>query len=51
VLGACGTLLKLYEDTVSDKITGEEYQSWSKEIDEIEIPSNVFNVIDVVRKK
>ncbi|MDR1900837.1 MAG: AAA family ATPase [Treponema sp.] len=43
--------LNLYEDTVLDKITGEEYQSWSKAIDKIEIPSNVFNVIDVVRKK
>ncbi|OAV69573.1 ATPase ravA [Bacteroidales bacterium Barb6] len=39
------------EDTVDDilKITDEEYEEWSKAIDEIEIPENVFNVIDVIR--
>ena len=45
--------LNLYEDTVSvnTKITEEDFRNWSKAIDEIKIPENVFNVIDVIRKK
>ncbi|MDR0833444.1 MAG: AAA family ATPase [Candidatus Symbiothrix sp.] len=45
--------LNSYSDTIEDalKITNEEYETWSKAIDEIEIPENVFNVIDVIRKK
>jgi MoxR-like ATPase len=43
--------LKSYSDTVDDtlKITDKEYQKWSKAIDEIEIPENIFNVISVIR--
>ncbi|MDR3246667.1 MAG: AAA family ATPase [Prevotellaceae bacterium] len=33
------------------KISKEEYELWSKEIEQIEVPENVFNVIDVIRKK
>lgn len=42
-----------YKDTISEnlKITGEECKQWSTEIDGIEIPENVFNVIDIIRKK
>ena len=45
--------LDSYKDTISEdlKITGEECEQWSTEIDGIEIPENVFNVIDVIRKK
>jgi MoxR-like ATPase len=28
-----------------------DYEKWSKEIDQIDIPPNVFNVIDAIRKK
>ncbi|GIV44955.1 MAG: ATPase [Bacteroidia bacterium] len=43
--------LNSYCDTVEEtlKITDEEYKEWSKQIDEIEIPENVFNVIHVIR--
>jgi MoxR-like ATPase len=34
-----------------DKITNGEYQEWSEQIDKIKMPENVFNVIDVIRKK
>jgi len=45
--------LDSYTDNVDEslKITKEEYGEWSKAIDEIEVPENVFNVIDVIRKK
>ena len=45
--------LDSYEDTVSAyiKITNKDFEEWVKAIDEIEIPENVFNVIDVIRKK
>jgi MoxR-like ATPase len=45
--------LDSYKDTIDEnlKITDEEYKQWSSEIARIEIPDNVFNVIDVVRKK
>jgi MoxR-like ATPase len=43
--------LNPYEDTVTEKITDEEYKEWSRRIDEIKIPKNVFYVIDVIRKK
>jgi MoxR-like ATPase len=45
--------LDSYTDTVSAdiKITNDDFIEWSKAIDEIEIPENVFNVIDVIRKK
>jgi MoxR-like ATPase len=43
--------LSPYEDRVTEKITDDEYKKWSKEIDEIKIPDNVFFVIDVIRKK
>lgn len=43
--------LNSYSDTVSDslKISNEEYEKWSKDIDKIEIPENIFNVIHVIR--
>lgn len=43
--------LNSYSDTVTDllKITFEEYIKWSKDIDTIELPENVFNVIFVIR--
>ncbi|NBV67875.1 MAG: ATPase [Flavobacteriia bacterium] len=43
--------LNSYNDTDGEalKITDEEYQKWNKQIDEIEIPENVFNVIHVIR--
>jgi len=31
------------------KISDDEYKKWNKQIDEIEIPENVFNVIHVIR--
>jgi MoxR-like ATPase len=33
------------------KITDAEYKLWSAEIDKTEVPENVFNVIEVIRKK
>lgn len=43
--------LNSYSDTVGEalKITDDEYKKWNKQIDEIEIPENVFNVIHVIR--
>lgn len=43
--------LNPYENTVKDelKISDEEYEQWSKEIDKIEMPENVLNVIHVIR--
>jgi len=43
--------LNSYSDTVDEalKITDDEYEKWNKQIDEIEIPENVFNVIHVIR--
>lgn len=43
--------LNSYSDTVGEalKISDEEYNKWNKQIDEIEIPQNVFNVIHVIR--
>jgi MoxR-like ATPase len=38
-----------FEDTVSGKITGDDYETWSAEIDNIEIPENVFHVIHYIR--
>ena len=40
-----------YEDSIDekDKITNEEYEVWSKKIDEIFVPENVFNVIHYIR--
>jgi MoxR-like ATPase len=37
------------EDKSFDGITGDEYKQWGKEIDNIAIPENVFNVIHVIR--
>jgi MoxR-like ATPase len=43
--------LNSYSDTVAEalKISDEEYNKWNKQIDEIEIPENVFNIIHVIR--
>ena len=36
---------------VEDKISNEEYESWSKQINGIEVPENVLDVIDGIRAK
>lgn len=43
--------LNSYSDTVVEalKISDDEYNKWNKQIDKIEIPENVFNVIHVIR--
>lgn len=43
--------LNSYEDTVSEilKISEKDYEEWSKSIDQVEIPENIFNVIHVIR--
>lgn len=43
--------LNSYSDTVEDglKITDKAYEHYNTEIDKIEIPENVFNVIHVIR--
>lgn len=43
--------LNSYSDTVAEelKISDDEYKKWNKQIDEIEIPENVFNVIHAIR--
>lgn len=43
----------VYKDTVSEelKITAEENELWSKEIDEIELPTEVLNTIQLVKKQ
>ena len=43
--------LNSYSDTVVEalKISDDEYKKWNKQIDEIEIPENLFNVIHVIR--
>jgi len=45
--------LDSYTDTVSAdvKIENKTFEEWSKTIDDVEIPENVLNVIDVIRKK
>jgi len=39
------------EKKVDESITDTEYKEWSKLIDQIVIPENVFNVIQVIRNK
>lgn len=43
--------LNSYSDTIDDglKITNKAYEHYNTEIDKIEIPENVFNVIHVIR--
>lgn len=43
--------LNSYNDTVGEtlKVSDNEYEKWDKQIDEIEIPENVFNVIHIIR--
>jgi MoxR-like ATPase len=43
--------LNSYGDTVGEelKISDDEYKKWNTQIEEIEIPENVFNVIHVIR--
>jgi len=43
--------LKSYEDNVSpnNKLTDEQYNKFSKLIDKVEVPENVFNVIHIIR--
>jgi MoxR-like ATPase len=44
--------LNSYSDTVTEplKISNDEYNKWSKDIDNIEIPISIFNVIHIIRK-
>jgi len=44
--------LNSYSDTVTEllKISNDEYKKWSKDIDNIEIPISIFNVIHIIRK-
>lgn len=43
----------VYQDDVSKavKLSNEELESWEKEIDKIEVPSEVLNTVQVVRAK
>ncbi len=43
----------LYQDTVPEdiKITDEEYARWSKEIDQIEMPPEVLNTMQLIKYK
>jgi MoxR-like ATPase len=41
----------LFDEKVDGSITDNEYKEWSKKIDQIVIPDNVFNVIQVIRNK
>jgi MoxR-like ATPase len=45
--------LKSYEDTIGAelKINDDEYKAWNEKIDEIKVPENVFNVIQVIRAR
>jgi len=42
----------LYEDCIPEelKITNEEYEQWQKEIDKVEVPPEVLEIINVIRK-
>jgi len=40
-----------FNEKVDGSITDGEYKDWSKKIDQIGIPENVFNVIQVIREK
>jgi len=39
------------EKKIDESITDSEYKEWSKEIDKIVIPENIFNVIKIIRNK
>jgi MoxR-like ATPase len=41
----------LFDEKIDGNITDNEYKEWSKKIDQIVIPDNVFNVIQVIRNK
>ena len=41
----------LFTQKVDGSITDNEYKEWSKEIDQIVVPENVFNIIQVIRSK
>jgi MoxR-like ATPase len=41
----------LFDEKVDGGITDNEYEDWSKKIDQIAIPENVSNVIHVIRNK
>ncbi len=42
----------LYDDCIPEelKITNEEYEQWQKEIDKVEVPPEVLEIINVIRK-
>jgi len=39
------------KETITEIISDEEYKKWSKEINLIDLPDNVFNVIQVIKRK
>jgi len=41
----------LFDETDVSGITDDEYKEWSEKFDQIVIPENVFNVIQVIRNK
>ena len=41
----------LFDENVDGSITVNEYEDWSKKIDQIAIPENVSNIIHVIRNK
>jgi len=41
----------LFDEKVDGSITDNDYKEWSKKIDQIVIPENIFNVIQVIRNK
>jgi MoxR-like ATPase len=41
----------LFDEKFDGRIIDTEYKEWSKKIDQIVIPENVFNVIQVIRNK
>lgn len=43
----------LYSDNIEEKykITADEYERWQREIKKIKVPPEVFQIIDVIRKK
>jgi len=41
----------LFDEKIDGSITDNEYKEWSRKIDQIVIPENVFNVIKVIRNE
>jgi len=41
----------LFDEKIDGSITDNEYKEWSRKIEQIKIPENVFNVIQVIKNK